>query len=1143
MTDKYPKKLAVLWLYLSIFVLVSGGATSKPLQAQVIDTVQLPKGNSLPPPQDVEPPTPSPLPSPELPQLLPPPAELFPPSTLTPPPEEPLPGSFPQTIIVERFEVIGSTVFTSEELAQATAEFTKRPISLTEVYQARSKITDLYVKNGYITSGAYIPSQTIQSGVIKIQVVEGKLEAINIRGTRRLKPNYIRGRLSVATSQIVNRQRLLEALQQLRLNPLIESFSAELSAGSGVGLSRLDIRIYERAFMAQNRSEQSTPSNSSFVVTQRAGLPPSPTDEQSTPSDSSFFVTGRGGLPPSPTDALTSDAILIDWMNSDTNSLLQQSKALYNAGRFAEAVPILQQLVRKYQQEGESLRLAVTLSNLSLCYQQIGVFPQAQEAITKSLDLLKAQDKNPNLQIFAQLLDIQGRLQLTMGQAEAALATWQQTEEIYKQADNQSGVVRSLINQAQAWRTQGFYTRSVKILADVSQTLKSQPDSIEKTVSLRSLGDALLVVGELKKSHEVLQESLRIAQNLQSSPNIAASLFSLGNNARSQHEKAKAITYYQQTVATSPSPLTKVQAQLNLLSLLIEDQRWAEVQTLLPSIEPQLDQLPLSRASIYARINYAHIAKVQKNNSQALTINSSSTLNTQHSAVLLANAIEQSRSLGDKRAEAYAFKSLSGLYEETRQWSEAQNLTLQGLALAQSSNAPEITYTLEWQLGRLLRVQKDINGAIAAYDAAVETLQYLRKDLATLNQDVQFNFRDSVEPVYRQSVELLLQSQQGKPDEKILEKVRQRIDASQLAQLDNLFQEAALQGARIALDGVVDRDNPTSAIFYTIILPEQLQVIVKIPQQPLQYYSTNISQVEIEKIIIELRKNLINPTATQTIKSQSQKIYNWLIKPIESELKQQGVKTLVFIVDGPLANIPMSVLYDGKQYLVEKYSVASIPALSLYPFSQRHLIKSQIKVLLAGLTKPPVGFSNFTPIPAVESELNKIASIVPSRLLLNENFTRSNLKSLVNLIQFSVIHLATYGQFSSRLEDTFILDSDGSINPLDFYDILRPNDSNEFSTIELLVLSACQTAAGDSRAALGLAGASVRSGARSTLASLWFVDDKATELLMNRFYREWITTDATKAEALRRAQESLLRDPNYNSPAFWASFVLLGDWR
>ncbi len=256
MIDKYPQNLIVSCLPLSMLVLLSS-IFSSPLKAQAADTTQLPTGNFIlsqqfPPPQDVQPPSPLPPPSPELPQPLPPPAELFPPSAPTPTPEEPLPGNFPQTIIVERFEVVGSTVFSPEELAQATADFIKRPISLTEVYQARSKITDLYVNNGYITSGAYIPPQTIQSGVVKIQVVEGKLENIQVTGTRRLNPNYVRSRLAIATSQPLNRQRLLEALQLLQLNPLIQNVTAELSTGSRTGTSLLEVKISEaKTFSSQ----------------------------------------------------------------------------------------------------------------------------------------------------------------------------------------------------------------------------------------------------------------------------------------------------------------------------------------------------------------------------------------------------------------------------------------------------------------------------------------------------------------------------------------------------------------------------------------------------------------------------------------------------------------------------------------------------------------------------------------------------------------------------------------------------------------------------------------------------------------------------------------------------------------------------
>ncbi|QLE55949.1 ShlB/FhaC/HecB family hemolysin secretion/activation protein [Nostoc sp. TCL26-01] len=256
-------KLAVSWLPLSISVLLNS-LDAQPVKAQALDQTKLPHNSfilsqqlpppqdaeppvptPLPPPQDVQPPAPVPLPAPQTPQQLPPPAELLQPPAQEVNPQQPLPENIPQTITVEKFEVLGSTVFSQEELAKVTAEFTNRPITLAELFQARSKITELYVNKGYITSGAYIPPQTIQSGVIKIQVVEGRLEDIQIAGTQRLNPKYIRSRLAIATTPPLNREDLLQALQLLQLNPLIKNLSAELSAGSRPGTSVLQVQIKE----------------------------------------------------------------------------------------------------------------------------------------------------------------------------------------------------------------------------------------------------------------------------------------------------------------------------------------------------------------------------------------------------------------------------------------------------------------------------------------------------------------------------------------------------------------------------------------------------------------------------------------------------------------------------------------------------------------------------------------------------------------------------------------------------------------------------------------------------------------------------------------------------------------------------------
>lgn len=243
------KTLKMSWYILSIFLLLNS-TNNHPSLAQTVDNTQISNGNfsrsqQLPPPQDVQPPAPSPLQTPQPLQPLPPPAELLPPSFPDTQSQPPTPEDVPQTITVQNFHVVGSTVFSPEELAKVTAEFTNRPITLTELFQARDQITELYLNKGYITSGAYIPPQAIDSGVIKIQVLEGKLEDIQISGTRRLNPNYVRSRLALATSAPLNRDKLLEALQLLQLNPLIENLFAELSAGLSPGTNLLEVQVRE----------------------------------------------------------------------------------------------------------------------------------------------------------------------------------------------------------------------------------------------------------------------------------------------------------------------------------------------------------------------------------------------------------------------------------------------------------------------------------------------------------------------------------------------------------------------------------------------------------------------------------------------------------------------------------------------------------------------------------------------------------------------------------------------------------------------------------------------------------------------------------------------------------------------------------
>lgn len=811
-----------------------------------------------------------------------------------------------------------------------------------------------------------------------------------------------------------------------------------------------------------------------------------------------------------------------------TQDLGQQGKTLYEAGQFTEAIKVLRQSAAAFRATGDSLRQAMALSNLSLAAQQLGLWAEAEEAIAQSLNSLQNLDNSQERSaILAKTLDVQGQLQLAQGQAEAALTTWRRAADIYQQTSDQAALTRNRINSAQALQALGLYRQANKILTSVEQTLKNQPDSPLKALGLRNLGNVLQVVGNLRKSRLVLEQSLAIASSSSSKQDVSETLFSLGNTARAQQNTKAALDYYQQAQAASADPTTRIQAQLNQLSLLLETKQYKPALTLSSQIQPEISNLPPSRMAVYVEINFA----------QSLM-----KLHVLHtSAQVLATAVQQAQRLQDKRAESYAIGTLGELYEKTAQFSDAQNLSEKALFIAQTIDASDITYQWQWQLGRLLKQQLDIKGAIAYYSEAFKTLQSLRNDLVAINPDIQFSFRESVEPVYRELVELLLQSQgSSAPNQDNLNQARLVIESLQLAELDNFFRSACLDPKQ-GIDVLVDKKEQTAAVIYPIILPNRLEVILKLPNQGLRHYRTLIAQDKVESIVENLREYLGDVTRTSQVKQQSQQIYDWLIRPAEIELAKSGIKTLVFVLDGSLRNVPMGVLYDKQQqkYLVQKYAIALTPGLQLV--DPQPLQKVQLNALTAGVgSERSIEGREFLSLENVARELKQIQSEVPnSKELLNQEFTETNLQNQLRSLPFSVVHLATHGEFSSDPEKTFILTWNKLLELYEFNKLLRVSDDNRSSTIELLVLSACETAQGDKRAALGLAGIAVQAGARSTLATLWSVDDQFTADLMSQFYRE-LNAGVNKAEALQHAQIAVFAKEE--RPYFWAPFVLVGNW-
>jgi CHAT domain-containing protein/lipopolysaccharide biosynthesis regulator YciM len=829
-----------------------------------------------------------------------------------------------------------------------------------------------------------------------------------------------------------------------------------------------------------------------------------------------------------------------DLSSSNEEKLLQTGKQLYEAGEYTQAIIVLEKAAKNYQNLGKPIELAVVLSNLCLVYQELGNWQKARESIAKSLEILERNNTPKTVKVIAQSLDIQGKLFLTVGVPEAALNSWEKSGKIYLQLGDVTAEIGNRINIAQALQDLGFYRRAVKILTEVEDELKQLPDGHLKIVGFRAIGDALQSIGEKDRALEFIQQSLDIANKDRDDlpleerraieREIGIVYLSLGNVYRADRNFDAALDSYQQVINSPSTKTAKFKARLNSFTLAVEKQQIITAASLLTEIKQDFATLPANRSIVYGKLDLALI----------LIDNNRLELWQQISPKeLTIAAIVDAKKMGDKRTEAYGLGTLGKFYEREQNLSEALKFTEEAIILARSIDANDIVYIWQWQLGRIYKAESKIELAIAAYDVAIDNLQSLRQDLVAVDREVQFNFRDRVEPIYRQAVELLFLDP---INEDKLDKARRLIESLQLAELDNFFREACLDDRPVMLDEIVDRDNPTTAIIYPIILENSLEVIVKLPQRPLNHYKTELPHQEIEKTLTRLQAIITEPDRNKETRLLSEKIYNWTIAPFADELRQSGVRDLIFIPDSAFRNLPFASLYDGKQYLIEKYATAINPALQLLTANTPKI--AEYKALVAGLTEPPPAYDRFPPLPEVKSELDAISSVgITATELIDSTFTSNSLADNIKQSSYQVVHLATHGQFSSQANETFILAADGPIDALELEKLLQSRDRNLTAPIELLVLSACETAEGDNRAALGLAGMAVKAGAKSTLASLWQIDDRSTAILIGEFYRELVNGRVSKAEALRRAQINLIQNyPDYNRPMHWAAYVLVGSW-
>ena len=780
----------------------------------------------------------------------------------------------------------------------------------------------------------------------------------------------------------------------------------------------------------------------------------------------------------------------------------------------------------------------------------------------------------------------QAKAQFNQGAFAQAAVHWMEAARLYEQQQQPQQQCQALINLAHALEQSGQIKRA-QVTLQTALKLSEQTGNRARTATiLGRLGSAAYALGKGAQAAEHLTKALELAREEHKTTLVAGLLNDLGNVLASRNEFAEAIDVFAESknlaTQTNQSALAAT-AQTNAAMALLEDQQFAESERALGTAWTDLQTLQDSYAKSYGLLNVglayddlrsavtkpklmAQGERQTTDTSRGLSVGAgqgagpappaatkpkekapgksqapgaykpaAGNLLRQASDSFVAAAQVATR-LGDARAQSYAWGYLGSLLEKERRYGEALEFTRKASFAAQKVNAPESLYRWQWQTARLLKASGKEDEAMGAYQRAVSVLKPIRYEYSVGYQGRHYSFRDSVAPLFTEVEDTLLRraAATGSPElsQQWLVQVRDTVEASRAAELQDYFRDDCVATAHARGGGSLLPAN--TAVVYPIMLQDRLELLVN-TTGGLRRYGV---PVDADKLTQEVRtfRRLVQDRRSQNYLSSAQVLYSWLMAPLQQDFLAWGITTVVMVPDGPLRTIPMAALHDGRQFVVDKYAVAVTPSMDLT--DPRPLDRGKINLLSMGLTESVQGFPA---LPNVGTEVQAIKALYGGQLLMDNQFLVPSMEREMKEQGIGIVHIASHGVVESDVNNSFLLAYDEKIT-MDRLSQLVGLLQYRQAPLELLTLSACETAGGDDRAALGLAGVAVKAGARSALASLWFIDDQATSDLVAEFYRRLQDPAVTKAVALQRAQQKILAQPGHEHPSFWAPFLLINNW-
>ena len=891
----------------------------------------------------------------------------------------------------------------------------------------------------------------------------------------------------------------------------------------------------------------------------------------------------------------------------ESNTLNNIGGTYNSLGQYSKALDFHQQALVICREIGNRAGEGVALSSIGSVYNALSQYTKALDYHQQSLAISKEIGDRSGESVS---LNNIGRVYEQLGQYAKALDYHQQSLAISKEIGDRSGESTSLNNIGLVYDALSQYAKALDYHQQSLAISKEIGARSDESNSLNNIGLVYMKLGLYTKALDYLQQSLAISKEIGNRFGESAALTNTGSVYRRLEKNSEALSYYQQALVIDQEIGSRWGEGFSRDYIGAVYRQMGEYAKALDYHQHSLvirQELGNQRGEGIALDNLGQVYRGLGQYAQALDF--------------FQRAFAVRQTIGDRQGEGETLSNLASVFKAQEQLELAIAFYKQSVNTFEAVRGEIRQLPREFQesytqsLVGTYRNLADLliqQGRLSEAQAVLELLKL--RELREFTRDAGINSSGiSLAKVEEAALNQILSQfttvghftqeltkcqQTQCPN---LRQLEQQRDALYAAVNQEMRQQRAILAKHFSSEaGTLSPDKlnaearrivnaqPGTVLIYPLVLKDKIQFLVAFQAGngavTFRPFETQVSAEHLFKTIQTFRQQLGETNAAgrpkadlAAVKATSQQLYTWLIKPLETELNTPAIKHLVFAPDSTTRYIPLAALYDGKQYLIQRFTISTITAASQTNTTARMPKPDGQQSLLLAMGAST--FPNLNSLDNVPAELDAITKtgssgdqegIYPGSKFLNSTFDYEALKSSLGKGTYRILHLATHGAFKpGRPEDSYLVPGRGQNLTTELIDQLG---NHGLGDIHLVVLSACETAVGD-RASDGIEipGISyffLKNEVKSVMASLWNVNDASTALIMQQFYKH-VATGKTKAEALQAVQQDLIRvkltaqdaparadvivtakpgrrtaqgvKSDFSHPYYWAPFILIGN--